>query len=97
MQPQLDQRIAGDEVGVFGVADHEVSHDLGAQPDPVELVGGLDSAPLELALEDVGGDRPARDPHRGDCDEDQQQQRQADDRADASPAAAAAHDYGLGP
>ena len=66
LEPHLDDRAAGDEVGPARIADDQVADLLGPEADPVEVVGRLDAAPLELALEELGGDRPALDPHDRD-------------------------------
>ena len=62
LEPHLDDRVAGDEIGPLGIADDEVVHLLGAQADAVESVAGGDAAPLELAFEEMRGDRPPLDP-----------------------------------
>ena len=62
LQPRLDDREAGDEVGALGVADDEVADLLGPQADPVEVIARGDAAPFELALQIMRGDRPPLDP-----------------------------------
>ena len=46
-----------------------------AKPDPVEMVGRLNAAALELAFEEVGRDRPPLDPHHSDCGDEKKQEK----------------------
>ncbi len=68
LQPRLNMRELGDEVGPFGIANDEVTNFLGAQANTVEMIACGYSAPLELTLQIMAGDRAALDPHNGDCD-----------------------------
>ena len=90
--PHLDLGEPRGEVRPLGIADDEVADLLGAQPDPVEPVGRLHAAPLELALEEVGRDRPAGDPHAGERDEQDEEQADGGDGRDSAAAAATNHD-----
>ena len=81
-------RVARREVRPPGIADDEVMDFLGAKADPVEMVAGLDSAPLELAFEEMGRDRPPLDPHHRD-DDDQRSDQPERDKARKPPPAIA--------
>jgi hypothetical protein len=76
LQVHLDDRVACDEIGMPGIANHQVADFLGAEADAVQMILGLHSAPLELALEEVSGDRPALDPHGEDREDDQGEDQQ---------------------
>ena len=76
-QAHLDDRVTRREVGMPWVADDQVVHFLGAKPDAIEMIGRGDSAPLEFAFEEMGGDRPALDPDHGDHSDQQQQHARA--------------------
>ena len=95
LQPHLDDRVAGCEIGALGIADHQVVDFLRAQPDAIEMVCRLDPSPLELALEEVGRDRPPLDPDDRDRDQHEQQHGECGDARDARPAQAAAHHHRL--
>ena len=62
---------ARDEVGMLGIADDQVVHFLGPQPDAVEVIGRGHAAPLEFAFQIVRGDRPPLDPDDGDRSDEQ--------------------------
>ena len=74
LQPHLNDRALGDEVGIGGIADDEVADLLSAQPDAVEVVGRLHPALFQFARDDVGGDRLARRPYDRDRDQHEGQQ-----------------------
>jgi len=81
--------MARDEVGVLGVADHQVADLLGVKSDAVEVIAALDSAAFEFALDEVRRDRAALDPYRRDGDDQQPEQREGGVQRDPAPAAAA--------
>ena len=62
LQPHLDDRVLGDEVRPLGIADDQIVDLLRAEADAVEVIARGDSAPLELALQIMRGDRPPLDP-----------------------------------
>ena len=89
-ESHLDECRPGDQIGVSGIADDEVADPLVVQADPVERVGRLDAAPLQLVLDDVLGNRLAPDPQDDERDDgEHQQEEQSDPRDLPHPAPAA--------
>ena len=69
----LDERVAGDQVGILRIADNQIAHDLRAKAHAVELIGRADAALLELPLQHFRRDGPASDPHGHDEDQEEGQ------------------------
>ncbi len=63
LQSHLDERVARDEVGVFGIADDEVADLLRTETDAVEMIASLDPAAFEFAFQKMRRDRPSLNPH----------------------------------
>ena len=89
----LDERVAGDQVGIPGIADNQIAHDLRAKADAVELIGRANAALLELPLQNFRRDGSPSDPHGHDEDQEERQEREKDNRRPAPPPVAAAHDH----
>ena len=79
LQPHLDDRLLGGEIGVLRIADDEIADLLGPEADLVEVILGGDSAAFELVLEEVGRDRAPFDPDHRDGED------QEDEQADRKP------------
>jgi hypothetical protein len=89
LQAHLDDGLFGSEVGMIGIADHEIADLLRAETDAIEVVLRLYSAPFEFALEEVSRDRPPLDPNRGKRDYQQDQDAEREIHCDARPHGAA--------
>ena len=85
-EQDLDLDPAGDEVRPARIADRQIFEHLGAEADPLHVVGRGDSAPGQLAVDIIGREL---DPHRPDDregDEEQDEQRRAGDAQPPRPA-----------
>ena len=91
-QPRFDLREARHEVGVLWIADDQVADLLGPQADPVEVVCRGDAAPLQLAFQIMGGDRPPLDPDERDRSDQHHQEPEREEARDAAPSGSAPDD-----
>ena len=63
-QTSLDLCEFCNQIGSSGVADDQIANLLSAKADPIEVIGRLDSSPVELAFNEMFRDRASLDPNR---------------------------------
>ena len=90
LHAHLDLGEAGRDVRLLRIADHEIADLLGPETHAVQMVAGLDAAPLKLALQIMRGDRLAFDPDGGNGEKQQDENAQRKEARDAPPARTAA-------
>ena len=83
---ELHPDLAGGQIGVAGIADHQILENLGAEADPLDLIAGLDAAPGQLPVDIVGGDIDPQRPKHGEGDQQQDEQHSGGDAEPPRPA-----------
>ena len=86
LQSHLNERVARDEVGAFGIADGEVADLLRTETDAVEMIASLHPAAFEFAFQKMRRDRPSLNPQNSDRDGKQDQGAEGGEFCNASPA-----------